>query len=326
MTDDELPALLMEGSTPIRDRFLDAVLSDPGVREATRHFLTTKLANSHTRDNYVRTTIDFLRWSYDHRCPVHQVTTEVLGHYRDHLIGVYDTPTVHNKLSGLSRYFKHLVAERVITQNRVAGVERPKLDRCEGTTPLIPSDVARKLRDSIELRTAVDYRDRAIIGCLTYTAARVGAIAAVRVDQVGADGNQRALTIIEKRGKRRVIPLRHDLELWVSEYMAIARLGSAGGDAPLFRTAVGRTGRLTERGTTRSDIHRMLKRRLRRAGLPSVFSSHSFRAMVTTDLLEQGVPIEDVAFLLGHADVRTTSLYDRRSRRVTRNLVERISA
>ena len=44
-----------------------------------------------------------------------------------------------------------------------------------------------------------------------------------------------------------------------------------------------------------------------------------------TDLLEQGIPIEDVQYLLGHADVRTTRLYDRREQKVTRNLVERIS-
>jgi site-specific recombinase XerD len=47
--------------------------------------------------------------------------------------------------------------------------------------------------------------------------------------------------------------------------------------------------------------------------------------MTITDLLEQGVPLEDVQHLAGHADLRTTRLYDRRKRRVTRNIVERIS-
>jgi integrase len=37
------------------------------------------------------------------------------------------------------------------------------------------------------------------------------------------------------------------------------------------------------------------------------------------------VPLEDVQELLGHADPRTTRLYDRRDRTVTRNVVERIS-
>ena len=49
------------------------------------------------------------------------------------------------------------------------------------------------------------------------------------------------------------------------------------------------------------------------------------RVATVTDLLEQNVPLEDVQHLAGHADPRTTRLYDRRRRKVTRNIVERIS-
>ena len=72
------------------------------------------------------------------------------------------------------------------------------------------------------------------------------------------------------------------------------------------------------------DITRMLKRRLEDAGLPPTLSPHSFRVAVATDLLDQRVPLEDVQQLLGHADARTTKLYDRTNRKVTRNIVERI--
>ena len=70
----------------------------------------------------------------------------------------------------------------------------------------------------------------------------------------------------------------------------------------------------------------MVKRRLRDAGLPAQqLSCHSFRATTITDLLTQGVPLEDVQYLAGHADPRTTRLYERRQKQVTRNIVERIS-
>jgi integrase len=46
---------------------------------------------------------------------------------------------------------------------------------------------------------------------------------------------------------------------------------------------------------------------------------------IGTDLLEQGVALEDVQRLAGHADPRTTRLYDRRDTKITRNIVERIS-
>ena len=73
------------------------------------------------------------------------------------------------------------------------------------------------------------------------------------------------------------------------------------------------------------QVAKMMKRRLRDASLPSRLSPHSFRVTTITDLLEQGVPLEDVQRLAGHADPRTTRLYDRRQKKITRNIVERIS-
>jgi hypothetical protein len=59
-----------------------------------------------------------------------------------------------------------------------------------------------------------------------------------------------------------------------------------------------------------NDICRMMKRLLADASLPARLSPHSFRVAVITDLLEQGVSLEEVRHLAGHADPRTTRLYD----------------
>ena len=72
------------------------------------------------------------------------------------------------------------------------------------------------------------------------------------------------------------------------------------------------------------DIYRMMRRHLRRAGLPAHLSPHSFRVAIATDLYDQGVADSEIQKLLGHADVRTTNLYKRETRGVARNLVERI--
>ena len=61
------------------------------------------------------------------------------------------------------------------------------------------------------------------------------------------------------------------------------------------------------------------------AGLPKILSPHSFRVLVVPDLLSQNVPFEEVQYAAGHAHPRATQIYDRRRRRVTRNIVERIS-
>ena len=129
----------------------------------------------------------------------------------------------------------------------------------------------------------------------------------------------------EKGGKSREIPVRKDLEQMLSEYIGAAGLRDADRNSPLFRTALRRTRQLTENGMNAVDICRLVKRRLRDAGLPSHLSPHSFRVTTITDLLEHGVPLEDVQRLAGHADPRTTRLYDRRDKKITRHIVELIS-
>ena len=73
-------------------------------------------------------------------------------------------------------------------------------------------------------------------------------------------------------------------------------------------------------------IWRMLKRRLAAAGLPARLRPHSFRVLVVTNLLAQNVPLEDGEYLAGHSNPQTTQLYDQLRRRVTHNIVKRISA
>jgi len=128
----------------------------------------------------------------------------------------------------------------------------------------------------------------------------------------------------EKGGKSREIPVRHDLEGIVFEYLDAAGPRDAPKDTPLFQSAVGNGKKLSVVQIHVNDICCMMKRRLKDAGMPEHLSPHSFRVTTITDLLT-GVPLEDVQRLACHSDPRTTRLYDRRDRKITRNVVERIS-
>ena len=166
---------------------------------------------------------------------------------------------------------------------------------------------------------------RAILATLAYTACRAGAVAKLRFQDFQSDGTQFVLRFQEKGGKSREIPVRHDLEGFIRAYLDVASLASEPKDRPLFRSTLRRTKQLTGNPLTTKSICELVKRRLKDAGLPSRLSPHSFRVTAITDLLTQGVPLEDVQYLAGHAEPRTTGLYDRRQKRVTRNIVERIS-
>lgn len=139
----------------------------------------------------------------------------------------------------------------------------------------------------------------------------------------GSNGGR--LHFNEKGGKSREIPVRADLWELVAAYIDAAGLRDAPKDTPLFQSALKRQRRLSGTRIHVNDICRMMKRRLKDIGFPLLYSPHSFRVTTITDLLERGVQLEDVRRLAGHADPRTTGLYDRRKRKITRNIVERIS-
>jgi integrase/recombinase XerD len=119
--------------------------------------------------------------------------------------------------------------------------------------------------------------------------------------------------------------VRHDLEGYIHMSVDTAGISGENKDRPLFRSTLGTTNRLTDRPLTTKDVCRMVKRRLKDAGLPERLSPRSFRVTGITDLLNQRVPLEDVQYLAGHSSPRTTGLYDRRRKKVTRNIVERLS-
>jgi len=120
-------------------------------------------------------------------------------------------------------------------------------------------------------------------------------------------------------------PELSDLGGYIRAYLDAAVILSENKDRPLFRSTAGKTKRLTGKQLTTKDVCRMVKRRLKDAGLPVRLSPHSFRVTGITNLLSQGVPLDDVQHLAGHSSPRTTKLYDRRRKKVTRNIVERIS-
>jgi len=77
--------------------------------------------------------------------------------------------------------------------------------------------------------------------------------------------------------------------------------------------------------TTQANVHMMIQRRARAAGLRTKVSAHSFRATGITTYLQNGGKLEIAQHMAGHESARTTGLYDRRSDEVALDEVERIA-
>lgn len=289
------------------------------ARFAWEEFFEAEIANHHTRKNYTHAVRRFLSWAEQQGLELVRITPGQVGRYFQEVELAIPTKKLH--LAAIRKFFDRLVNRHVVVLNPAATVRAERYSVIEGKTPHIPPEHAKRLLASIDMSHIVGLRDKAVLAVLVYTAARVGAISRLTIKSLKHDGTQYALRFAEKGGKSREIPVRHDVEQVLLDYIKAAGIM----DGPLFRSTAGKTKRLTERAMTANDICRMMKRRLNAARLPTHYSPHSFRVTTITNLLEQDVSLEDVQHLAGHADPRTTRLYDRRGRKVTRNLVERIS-
>lgn len=312
---------------------LPSVIEEAGsnARYAYEEFFYGEIENHHTRLAYQRNVDRFLRYLEDRELGLKDVTPKLVRNYIDTLKPVssndpaLSVATKKQHLAALRHFFDIAVTRHAMLLNPALSVRGQKYKVMEGKTPEIGVKEARKLLKSIDRSSVVGKRDLAIIATLAYTGARVGAVAKLTLSDFYRTGDQYFLRFNEKGGKSREIPVRHDLQEIILSYIEEASINSKRKDAPLFHTLLRRTKILSDKAVSGVDICRMVKRRVKDAGLSPRLSPHSFRVTVATDLLTQGLDVKDVQYLLGHADPRTTSLYDRRKQHVTRNLVERIS-
>ncbi|WP_445300682.1 tyrosine-type recombinase/integrase [Microcoleus sp. B7-D4] len=97
------------------------------------------------------------------------------------------------------------------------------------------------------------------------------------------------------------------------------------GSSPLSPTVRGAAHhQLSEKAMSRDEALQMVKRRIKRAGLPTLFSNHSFRATGIASFLENGGQLETAQRIAGHADSRTAKGYDRRATRLELSEIVRV--
>ena len=236
----------------------------------------------------------------------------------------FEKPTVKQHLAAIRMLFDWLVTGQVVATNPAHAVRGPKHVVKTGKTTVLDADQARKLLDSIDTSTVVGLRDRALISVMTFAFARIGAVVAMRVEDYYPKGKRWWVRLHEKGGKRHEMPAHHILEAYLDAYIEAAGIRDAGKN-PLFRSAAGRTGALTEKPMNRVDAWRMIQRRAADLGMRIKIGCHTFRATGITAYLEAGGTLENAQAMAAHESPRTTKLYDRTGDEITLDEIERIS-
>jgi site-specific recombinase XerD len=304
-----------------------AIIGDAGDRAAKRflEFFAATIRNKNTRMAYYRACVRFFDWCNEHRIgqladiePLH------VAAYIETMQSGFEKPSVKQHLAAIRMLFDWLVTGQVVATNPAHAVRGPKHVVKTGKTTVLDAEQARRLLDSIDISTVVGLRDRALISVMTFAFARIGAVVAMRVEDYYPKGKRWWVRLHEKGGKRHEMPAHHNLEAYLDSYIEAVGIGDVS-KSPLFRSAAGRTGSLTEKPMNRVDAWRMIQRRAAELGLRVKIGCHTFRATGITAYLEAGGTLENAQAMAAHESPRTTKLYDRTGEEITLDEVERIT-
>lgn len=305
---------------------LPALIAGAGQRAALcfLEFFTVNIRNRNTRAAYARAAEDFLRWCEGQGiAELGRVQPVHVAAYIEQLQSKRAAPTVKQHLACIRMLFDWLVTGQVMPSNPAHSVRGPRHSVSKGVTPVLSSEEATALLTGMDVSTVVGLRDRAIIAVMTYTFARVGAVVALAVEDYYPQKKRWWLRLREKNGKLNEMPCHHKLEEYLDAYIEAAGL-RVDRKGPLFRSAVGKTGHLSDRPMLRGDVWRMVRRRASGAGIETAIGCHTFRATGITDYLTNGGRIEVAQRMAGHSNAKTTGLYDRRNDDISVGEVERI--
>lgn len=224
------------------------------------------------------------------RKPLEEISTYDLRYY---LSMKRQTNNLSNRtLDGMRRcystFFSWLAAENII-----------KINPCLALSQIKYRKQIKKPFSAVELekirQACKNKRDLALVDFLYSTGCRVSEVSSLTISDV--DFDKQELIVVGKGNKERTVYLTDVATMRLKEYLSQRNDFS---DA-LF---LGKGNRPFQK----NGIEAMLKRIGESAGVENVHP-HRFRRTLATNLLDRGMNIQDVAEILGHADLKTTQIY-----------------
>lgn len=220
--------------------------------------------------------------------PADKITAD---HIRSYLVTEKDRGLSGRSLEGvrqiISAFFGWSSKEGLIKKNPMGNIGAIKYKK-EIKTPFSELEMDR-IKQGCKNK-----RDRAIVYFLESTGCRVGEVCGLKRDAI--DFQNREVKVLGKGNKERIVYMSELACSVVKEYIDSRSDTYAG----LF---VGQNGDLTPSGL-RQILHTIEKR----CGVENVHP-HRFRRTLATKLIDRGMPIQEVAFILGHSNINTTMTY-----------------
>jgi site-specific recombinase XerD len=220
--------------------------------------------------------------------------------------------TLRRKLAALSSLFEYLCEQNAVTTNPVDGVKRPKVETNEGKTPALGDAQTRQLLKLPVGEGLQQLRDRALLSVLFHHGLRREEVCSLTVSSMHPRRGVPHLRVRGKGGKVRNIPLHpgtHELLLDYLEASGHAR----DKEGALFRPIRNNRTGTVDRPLSADGVYKIVRGYSAKLGVSS--SPHVARATAATNALDNGADIAKVQEWLGHSDISTTRMYDRRKSR-----------
>lgn len=207
--------------------------------------------------------------------------------------------TLQTRLHYLNSFWDFLVSEEVVKTNPVKKIGVLKIEK-RIKKPFSPDEM-----EAIRVGCNT-LRDRALIEFLYSTGLRVSELVSLNVKDI--EMNKQELIVYGKGSKERKSYITDTAKFYLKLYLnsrcqteniSVDTLQ----DSPLFVTLDSPHNRITIAG-----VQYTLKQIGKRSGVTNVHP-HRFRRTIATNLLNRGMPIEQVKTFLGHEKLDTTMIY-----------------
>lgn len=234
---------------------------------------------------------------------IEQVTPEnsrnFFYHGRTELNWTANTFICYHK--SLSVFFRWCVKEGCMTRNTMGDIETPKLEK------RLPNKLTKQ--ESLKILEIVDnypyqnkflrYRNYAIFATFIMTGLRKKELLSLKLTDVDIEN----LSIFIRQGKGskdRSVPINYRLAEILSKYLEERK--------KMNRTCSEFFTSYTHNiGFTQSGLKRLLEKIVKASGIK--FTIHKLRHTFATLMLEGGCDIYSLAKMMGHSDIKTTTIY-----------------
>lgn len=218
--------------------------------------------------------------------------------------------TVNQRLSALKSYLKYVsdgdigLMQVYMAVQKVPLLKTPKLQR-----PVIDKDELKAFLAEPG-NTKAGRRDRVLLALLYDTAIRVSELTGIVLGDMNLSTKNSSIVIRGKGKKNRSIILNKKCADLVKNYVFHYHEPGASPDTPLFYTIIhGEINHMSQR-----NVERIVKKygdivRKEHPSLPDKTYPHMLRRSRATGLYRDGVPLELISAILGHASSETTKIY-----------------